>query len=70
MLFAVPMCMLFFVGVFASYLLVLKRENRKFPWSALLKWLIAAVVIVVGFGWIVISFYKLHFVPHWPFFVK
>src|SRR5712692_4809893 len=52
MLFAVPMCMLFFVGVFASYLLVLKRENRKFPWAALLKWLIALLVIVVGFGWI------------------
>jgi sec-independent protein translocase protein TatC len=70
MLFAVPMCMLFFVGVFASYILVLKRENRKFPWGALVKWLIAAVVIVVGFGWVVISFYKLHFTLHWPFFVK
>jgi sec-independent protein translocase protein TatC len=70
MLFAVPMCMLFFVGVFASYLLVLKRENRKFPWAALMKWLIAALVITVGFGWIVISYYKMHFVTHWPFFVR
>jgi len=25
---------------------------------------------VVGFGWVVISFYKLHFTLHWPFFVK
>jgi len=70
MLFAVPMCMLFFVGVFASYLLVLKRENRKFPWGALLKWLLAALIITVGFGWIVISYYKMHFIPHWPFFVR
>ena len=31
MLFAVPMCLLFFLGIFASYLLVLKREKRKFP---------------------------------------
>jgi len=32
MLFALPMCLLFYVGIFASYLLVLHRENRKFPW--------------------------------------
>ena len=36
MLFAVPMCLLFFVGVFASYLLVLKREGKKFPWGKVL----------------------------------
>jgi sec-independent protein translocase protein TatC len=70
MLFAVPMCMLFFVGVFASYLLVLKRENRKFPWAALLKWLIAALVITAVFGYVLISYYKLHFITHWPFFAK
>ena len=28
MLFAAPMCVLFFLGIFLSYLLVLKRENR------------------------------------------
>jgi sec-independent protein translocase protein TatC len=28
MLFAVPMCLLFFLGIFLSYLLVLKREKR------------------------------------------
>ncbi len=70
MLFAVPMSLLFFLGVFASYLLVLKRENRKFPWAALFKWLIAVIVILAGFGFVVIRFYNLHFVPHWPFFVK
>ena len=31
MLFATPMCLLFFVGIFASYLLVLKREGRAVP---------------------------------------
>jgi sec-independent protein translocase protein TatC len=70
MLFAVPMCLLFFVGVFASYILVLKRENRRFPWKALLWWCLATFVILAGFGFILISYYKLHFVPHWPFFVK
>jgi hypothetical protein len=28
MLFDAPMCVLFFLGIFLSYLLVLKRENR------------------------------------------
>ena len=31
MLFAVPMCLLFYFGIFASYLLVLHREHRAFP---------------------------------------
>jgi sec-independent protein translocase protein TatC len=39
LLFSVPMCLLFFLGLFASYLLVLKRESRRFPWTAFLKWL-------------------------------
>src|SRR3954454_14824608 len=33
MIFAIPMVMLFFVGVFASYLLVLKREGKGIPWK-------------------------------------
>jgi sec-independent protein translocase protein TatC len=69
-LVAVPMCLLFFLGVFASYLLVLRRENRKFPWRALLLWL-AAVVIVIGgaTGALIIEFHA-HFVRHWPFLVR
>ena len=31
MLFAAPMCVLFFLGIFLSYLLVLKRENAAGP---------------------------------------
>src|SRR6266436_1425272 len=44
MLFAVPMCLLFFVGIFASFLLVMHREGRRFPWGKILGW--GAVVIV------------------------
>ena len=33
MLFATPMCLLFYVGIFGSYLLILHRENRRFPWK-------------------------------------
>jgi sec-independent protein translocase protein TatC len=30
--FAVPMCLLFFVGLFAGYVLNLHREQHRFPW--------------------------------------
>jgi sec-independent protein translocase protein TatC len=31
-LFAMPMCLLFFLGVLVSYLLTLRRDGRAFPW--------------------------------------
>src|SRR3984957_16021060 len=70
MLFATPMCVLFYVGIFAGYLLVLKREGRKFPWGRVL--LIAAVVLAVlgGILYFVLVHYKLHPAPHWPFLIR
>jgi sec-independent protein translocase protein TatC len=47
-LFAVPMILLYFLGVFVSYLLVLRREKRRFPWKIFLLWLAAAVAVVAG----------------------
>src|SRR5580698_10945570 len=54
MLFAVPMCLLFFVGVFASYLLVLKREGRKFPWARVLSITFAILAAVLGIAYFVL----------------
>jgi sec-independent protein translocase protein TatC len=45
MLFAAPMCVLFFLGILLSYLLVLKREKRRFPWIAFLKWMAIAALL-------------------------
>jgi sec-independent protein translocase protein TatC len=42
------MCLLFYLGLFASYLLVLKRESRRFPWRAFLEWLAVVVVLALG----------------------
>jgi sec-independent protein translocase protein TatC len=70
MIFAIPMVMLFFVGVFASYLLVLRREGKGFPWKLALLFL--AALLVVGGG--VLAYlghkYGFHFMPQWPFFAK
>jgi sec-independent protein translocase protein TatC len=69
MLFAIPMCALYFVGVFFSYLLVLKREGRRFPWKKALP-IILLVLLIAGGAYAAIVYYHLHFVRHWPFFVK
>jgi sec-independent protein translocase protein TatC len=70
MLFAVPMCMLFFIGVFASYLLVLKREGRTFPWTRVLAITFAILAVVLGAGYWALLKLGYHAVTHWPFFVK
>jgi len=67
LLFALPMCLLFYVGVFAGYLLVLKREGRRFPWPKVLT--VGGIVLVVlgALLYFAAVHYKLHPVPHWPF---
>jgi sec-independent protein translocase protein TatC len=70
MLFAVPMCALFFVGVFAGYLLVLHREKRKFPWAKMLPWLLALLVILGVTAWVLVTKDHYHLVKHWPFLLK
>jgi len=69
-LFATPMIILFYVGIFASWLLILKREKRAFPWKTFLTWTLIALlgisVIAVGVLW----YQGYHFVPRWPIFVR
>jgi sec-independent protein translocase protein TatC len=70
MLFAVPMVLLYFVGVFASFLLVMSREGRKFPWTKVLLWTALVLILLAGFGWFEIQHYHMHFIRHWPFLKK
>ena len=70
MLFAVPMVLLFFVGVFVSYLLVLKRENKKFPWGKVLL-AIGGVIVAVGVVIAILVFhYHYYFIAKWPYLAK
>jgi sec-independent protein translocase protein TatC len=70
MLFAVPMCALFFVGIFAGYLLTLHREHREFPWKKALYW--TGVILFVAAGALYLALPRLgwHFVGHWPFIAR
>jgi sec-independent protein translocase protein TatC len=70
LLFALPMCLLFYVGVFAGYLLVLKRQGHRFPWVKVLT--IAGIVLVTFSAILCFAaiHYKLHPVSHWPFLMR
>jgi sec-independent protein translocase protein TatC len=70
MLFAVPMCALFYLGIFASYLLVLHREERKFPWRKASYWIVPIVLLLAAAGWVAVARFGYHFVTHWPFVTR
>ena len=67
MLFAVPMCVLFYVGIFAGYLLVLNRENRRFPWRKVLRVVLPLLLLLAIVGYIAITKHVIKLVPYWPF---
>jgi len=69
-LFATPMIILFYVGIFASYLLVLRREKKKFPWAIFLRWFAIIGVIILTITWLCALYFHYKFVMHWPFFVR
>jgi sec-independent protein translocase protein TatC len=69
MLFAIPMCALYFVGVFASYLLVLRREGRRFAWKTLFQ-IVIALVVVLLLIYAAMLHYHLHFIRQWPFLAR
>ena len=70
MIFAVPMVALFFVGVFASWLLVLRREGKDFPWGVLSLVILGLIAIGAGIVALMIYRYHFHFVQKWPFFTQ
>ena len=70
MLFAVPMVALYFVGVFASFLLVMRREGRRFPWAKIWMWTGIIVAALAGFAYFEIAHYHMQIVRHWPFLAK
>ncbi|MCX6628925.1 MAG: twin-arginine translocase subunit TatC [Candidatus Solibacter sp.] len=70
MLFAVPMCFLFYVGIFAGYLLVLNRENRRFPWKKTMTIVIPVLLLLAFVLYLSITRYGMRLVPHWPFLTR
>lgn len=70
MLFAVPMCGLFYVGIFAGYLLVLRREQRQFPWRRAVTYGVFVLLLLAIGLYLSITLHLIRLVPHWPFLVR
>jgi sec-independent protein translocase protein TatC len=70
MIFSVPMVLLYFIGVFAGYLLVLSRENRKFPWVKVGMWAFVILLLCAAAVWLAITRYGYHPVWYWPFLTR
>jgi sec-independent protein translocase protein TatC len=69
-LFSIPMILLFFLGVFASYLLVLHREGQRFPWKAFFIWIGSIVALLGAVVAGAVFYYGFKLVPYWPFLTQ
>jgi sec-independent protein translocase protein TatC len=69
MLFAIPMCALYFVGVFAGLALVMRREGRTLPWRTIVWIVLILILAVAGIAAAMLHFH-VHFTPKWPYLTK
>ncbi len=69
-IFAAPMILLYFTGVFASYLLVMSREGQKFPWAKVLYVVLTVAAVLGGAFWLASAKFGYHWLWKWPFLVK
>jgi sec-independent protein translocase protein TatC len=69
MLFAIPMCLLYFVGVFAGLGLVMRREGRTVPWRTIV-WIIVIVLVIAAAIAFAMVHFHIHLMPKWPYFTK
>jgi len=70
MLISVPMTLLYFVGVFASYLLWLSREGKRFPWGWFLLIIGGLTLLIGGSLYLAIAKYGYKLVNTWPYLVR
>jgi sec-independent protein translocase protein TatC len=69
MLFAIPMCLLYFVGVLAGLMLVMRREGRKLPWRAIW-WIVLIVLLIAGAITAAILHFHMHLIHKWPYLTQ
>src|SRR5271154_5348891 len=69
MLFAIPMCALYFVGVFAGLALVMRREGRTLPWRTII-WIVTIVLLIVAAIVALMLYFHIHLMHKWPYLTK
>ncbi|MDA0206367.1 MAG: twin-arginine translocase subunit TatC [Acidobacteria bacterium] len=67
--FAAPMILLYYAGIAASYMIVLRRENRKFPWGTVILVLVSLLIVAALIGAYMVVELNYQLVPYWPFVV-
>ncbi len=67
--FAAPMILLYYAGIAASYMIVLRRENRKFPWGKVILILVSLLIAAALIAAFLVVQLNYQFVPYWPFLV-
>jgi len=70
MLFTVPMCLLYFAGVFAGFLLNVHRDERRFPWTTVIIIVLVILMVLAGAGYFAATHYGYQFQPEWPFLTR
>jgi sec-independent protein translocase protein TatC len=70
MLFSVPMIALYFVGLFLSYIVVLRREKRSFPWKKAIRIVLIVLAVLAPILFYGLKKFGYHFVAHWPFLLR
>ncbi len=70
LIFAIPMILLYFIGVFAGYLLVLSREGKKFPWHIVLISFFAILLITGSAAYVMVTQYGYKLINAWPYITK
>lgn len=64
--FAMPMVLLYYVGIAASYLIIMKREGKSFPWKGFILLMLGiAAVIAAGIAMMHYQF-SWEFTPNFP----
>src|SRR5580658_7256318 len=66
---AIPMCALYFVGVIAVMVLVLRREGRKIPWPTMVLIVLSLLVVGGAIPFVIIHFH-IHFMNKWPYVTR
>jgi sec-independent protein translocase protein TatC len=70
LIFAVPMILLYFIGVFAGWLLVLSREGKRFPWGVFALVILAILLTAGGIVWALVAKYGFKLIQTWPFLTR
>ncbi len=69
-LFAMPMCGLFFVGIAAAWILEMRREERRFPWAKALTWAGGVLALVAAAMYYLHLRFGYHFVRDFPWWAR